>query len=396
MENNITPETQNQNEQPLSLPQKEKNEMSCLSITCWVFQIILWTLGLLLLYVDAYEIRGRYYSYESMTIQFMLILIFECCFYVIYIIFQFFSPTFSYLLHKKTDSKLVDKLKKMFNSPPVIIFICENYHYETRTYTTYDSKGNATTRTETVRVVTRVSSKPFNFYSSRDVSGLFRLNYDKSAVKDKFYVKLELIKQYDFADSVSYSDYVKDKDDFYNSNLGFDTYTDIFVNFSVDGFTEFNLINMSDSDPCGISIFWYIFFTFAGLVQLYKVYINSRCVYKSFTIRKLISTRYSLTNEESNIKYRNVDPIISFEGENINFPINEIGYVSNEIQQNLPTYEEIEFAKQYDDKVFNFNSVKGNDTPTDDSTTNDENQYYNNTFNPDNNLERTLLEKNNN
>ena len=73
---------------------------------------------------------------------------------------------------------------------------------------------------------------------------------------------LELIKQYDFADSVSYSDYVKDKDDFYNSNLGFDTYTDIFVNFSVDGFTEFNLINMSDSDPCGISIFWYIFFYF--------------------------------------------------------------------------------------------------------------------------------------
>ena len=391
MENNITPETQNQNEQPLSLPQKEKNEMSWISITCWVFQIILWTLGLLLLYVDAYEIRGRYYSYESMTIQFMLILIFECCFYVIYIIFQFFSPTFSYLLHKKTDSKLVDKLKKMFNSPPVIIFICENYHYETRTYTTYDSKGNATTRTETVRVVTRVSSKPFNFYSSRDVSGLFRLNYDKSAVKDKFYVKLELIKQYDFADSVSYSDYVKDKDDFYNSNLGFDTYTDIFVNFSVDGFTEFNLINMSDSDPCGISIFWYIFFTFAGLVQLYKVYINSRCIYKSFTIRKIISTRYSLTNEESDNKYRNVNPVISFEDENITFSSNEIGFISSDYIQNLPTLEEIESANQYNNKVFNLDNIQGNNSLIKSATPCDETQNSNNLFKNNNEIETELI-----
>ena len=97
-------------------------------------------------------------------------------------------------------------------------------------------------------VITRQTSKIFNYYSSRDVSGLFRLNYDKSTVRDKYYVKLELIKQYDFADSVSYSDYVKDKDDFYNSNLGYDTYMDFYADHIIAGFIDYNLIHITKNN----------------------------------------------------------------------------------------------------------------------------------------------------
>ena len=310
---------------------------------------------LLLLYVDAYEKDSL--GYENMTVQFLLILIFELILYIIYFIFQLLTPTFSYLLHKRSDSNLYDTMKGLFNTPPQILFVCQNYHYETRTYTTYDSKGNASTRTETVKVVTRVDKKFFNFYSSRDVSGLFRLNYDKSSVRGKFYVKLELLKSFDFADPISYNDYENQKDEFYRSNLGLDVYTSLFVNNIIDGFTDYNLINITQNNPCGMSLFWYIFFVIIGVVQIYKSYVNSRCVYKSFTIRKIVSTRYSLTDEESEKKYRNVNPVISYEGEKIKFPSNEIGYISSDFQVQLPTEEEIENSKKYNDKIFNSDSI---------------------------------------
>lgn len=379
------------NEETLLLPQKEKQEMTCISIICWCLQIILWIGEFLLFYLDAYEITGYYYKHESMTISFLLTLIFVIIFYIFYIILEFCSPTFSYLLHKRTDIKLYDKMKQLFNTPPQIQFVCENYHYETRTYTTYDSKGNSTTRTETVRVVTSVNSKYFNYYSSRDVSGLFRLNYDKSSVRGKFYVKLELLKSFDFADSISYNDYENQKDEFYRSNLGLDVYTSLFVNNIIDGFTDYNLINITQNNPCGMSLFWYIFFLLIGIVQIYKVYINSRCVYKSFTIRKIISTRYSLTNEESDNKYRNVDPVISYEGENIKFSSNEIGYISNDFIQQVPTLEEIEQSKKYNNKIFNPDNIKGDVIEY--ITPSEENQNNNNPLENNNELETKLLPK---
>ena len=379
------------NEETLLLPQKEKQEMTCISIICWCLQIILWIGEFLLFYLDAYEITGYYYKHESMTISFLLTLIFVIIFYIFYIILEFCSPTFSYLLHKRTDIKLYDKMKQLFNTPPQIQFVCENYHYETRTYTTYDSKGNSTTRTETVRVVTSVNSKYFNYYSSRDVSGLFRLNYDKSSVRGKFYVKLELLKSFDFADPISYNDYENQKDEFYRSNLGLDVYTSLFVNNIIDGFTDYNLINITQNNPCGMSLFWYIFFLLIGIVQIYKVYINSRCVYKSFTIRKIISTRYSLTNEESDNKYRNVDPVISYEGENITFSSNEIGFISSDYIQNLPTLEEIESANQYNNKVFNLDNIQGNNSLIKSETPYDETQNSINPFKNNNEIETELL-----
>lgn len=59
------------------------------------------------------------------------------------------------------------------------------------------------------------------------------------------------------------------------------------------------------------------------------------------------------------MKYKRVDPVISFEEGKVNFTTNEIGYVSNEVEQNLPTQEEIELAQQYSDKVYNINDYIG-------------------------------------
>ena len=133
---------------------------------------------------------------------------------------------------------------------------------------------------------------------------------------------------------------------------------DFHVNNIVDGLTSYNLINITDSNPCGMSLFWLIFFSLIGIAQLYKMYINSKCIYKSFTIRKIISSRYKLTTEECDIKYKNVDPVISYEDLNIRLTTNEFGYISNDFNLQLPTQEEIESAQQYKDKVFIISDTK--------------------------------------
>ena len=351
---NIPIENNQKNEKKTLLrPQNEKKKMECISIICWIFQILIWIGGLNFLFLNTYLDDKK--TLANCNTGFI---IYESICYILYVIFQFCSPTFSYLRHKKSDEQLFNKMKKLFNTPPEIQFICECYHYETRTYTTYDSKGNRSTRTETVRVVTSVNTMFFRYYSSRDVSGLFKLNYDKSKVSDKFYVKLELLSSIDFADSVTYNDWIEQKEKFCDENRHKDIYMDFMQKEIIEGLTTYNLINITENNPCGMSILWYIFFLFIGFAQIYKIYINSKCIYKSFKLRKIISTRYDLSTEECDIKYKKFDPVIDFEDETIQISKDKIANISNDFEQKLPTQEEIENAQKYNDKVFDFSQNK--------------------------------------
>ena len=358
MEIPITPEQQETKQEGKStlLPQNEKKKLTCISITCWILQILLWILGICFFIVEPYEkSTGYFYESKFLTSGFILLIVFESILYIFYVIFQFCSPTFHYLRHKRSDENLSDKMKQLFQAPPQIQFVCECYHYETRTYTTYDSNGRSRTETRTERVVTRVAKRFFNYYSSRDVSGLFNLNYDQSDIEGKLYVKLELFTNIDFADAVTYSDYIKQKEDFCEENRYYDTYMDFFQHDIINGLTNYNLISITKDNPCGMSVFWYVIFIFLGIVQLYKAYINSKCIYKGFTLRKLISSRYSLNTPECDSKYEKFDPVISYEDERIKLNPELISYIAKDVEQVLPTQEEIEAAQQYQDKVFNTN-----------------------------------------
>ena len=171
IETEKTTNKENKNETK-SVPQNdEKEKMSFNSKICWALQIIIWIGAFCPMFVDMRE-KWEYTGYHLTTAG-ILIVTFESILYIIYVIVELCSPTFSYLIHKRSDVKLVDKMKQLFNSPPRIQFVCECYHYETKYITTYDSKGNSSTRRESRRVVTRHATRQFNYYSSRDVSGLF-------------------------------------------------------------------------------------------------------------------------------------------------------------------------------------------------------------------------------
>ena len=183
----------------------------------------------------------------------------------------------------------------------MIKFRCECYHYETRTEYYTDANGNRQSRTVTVPVVTHVDSEIFYYHSARDISGKFVLDSARGFMMKKDYIKLKLKLVIDFADAISYSDYAKAKADFEDRNRHYDIHMSVYEERTLPGFTEYNLILIGDNGSCCVHTCWYIIFTLLTLVQDYKWYVDSKCVHQSFTIIKLVSTRFNLLEENNGI-----------------------------------------------------------------------------------------------
>ena len=54
---------QKNEDKPVILPQKEKNKMTCMSITCWIFQVIIWIGAIALLFIDVYEFVTLFFNF---------------------------------------------------------------------------------------------------------------------------------------------------------------------------------------------------------------------------------------------------------------------------------------------------------------------------------------------
>ena len=118
----------------------------------------------------------------------------------------------------------------------------------------------------------------------------------------------------------------------------------------IPGFMEYNLVRITDKEPCSINFYWFAFFTILTLAQFYKSYVNCFCISQNFTIRKIVSTRNDLNSEKFNKKYRNLIPQINLIKSQINFDINQYNYVNQkeieEAEKNIKIrYVYIKFIK---------------------------------------------------
>ena len=92
-------------------------------------------------------------------------------------------------------------------------------------------------------------------------------------------------------------------------------------------------------------------------MQLYKMYVGIFCISQTFTIKKVVSSRYDLNDEENNKKYGdNIPKLKIYDEEQINFdeaPRNNVDVVYD-----LPNEEELEesekFGKENKRKTFVF------------------------------------------
>ena len=294
--------------------------------------------------------------------------------YILFLICEFCSPTFSFLRNKTNESGIKNKYGILVQTRPVIQFYCECYHYVTKTvrYNPPRKGGGrrsggrksggrksggrkrSRTRTTVKKVVTHRETAIFPYYSCRDVSGLFQLKNSREEAMGKTYIKLELLEEINFADDVSYMDYENYRTNFYNRNRGRDQFMDYSETRKIPGLETYNFILIRDEEPCGVNMFLFIIFTIIPITELYKCYINSYCIDQKFSIRKLISTRYDLNKIE---QYDIMTPSINVPSQQYVFDQSNYGYLNNQYSVREPTKEELDRAAQYKNKIPNYQCV---------------------------------------
>ena len=313
----------------------------CYNATCWIFQITTWATLIISIIV---AIKGSAGVFASFGIS-----------YLVYIILEFCSPTSKYLCNKTSDQGIYQKMGAHFQTPPVITFHCECYHYETRIHYRTNSDGKRESYTTTERVTTYRESYNLPYYSERDVSGLFYLNCDKAMVEQKFYIKLELVEEINFADAISVYDYEESKAAFWRRNRFRDVHFDFRESRTIPGMKHHNLVKLTTEEPCMVNYFWFFLGTVFMFAEFLRMYIDSCCVYQKFKVRKLVSTRYDLNQPV----YQVFVPQMNLITQQFEYGQEYYNYVNPSYDLQLPTQEELEAAKKYQDRVPDYQVSSG-------------------------------------
>ena len=264
-----------------------------LDVFGWLFTFTLWGLLLSIIIINSTE-EDRWSKIRTLLIIFL-------CLYILYLIIEFCSSTSKFLCNIKNKETIKNEIRRLFNTSPRITFFAECYHYETYTYTTTDERGNNIQKTDTRKVITYNTSSQFNYRSVKDVSGEVPLRLDENILEKKYYLKLELRKQIDFEDINSKNDYENQKNNFYQINKVRDEYMDFSESWDLPGIITNNLVKISDKGKFPVNFGLFFIFTLLTFVEFYKLFINSVSIDKIFTIKKIISTRNDLNNQENNI-----------------------------------------------------------------------------------------------
>ena len=263
---------------------------NCKTIWFWFIQISLW--GAIIFLVLAL-VKFR----DQQTLAIVLLV----GIWLTYVINSLCSSTCSYLKNKQQNSTIHSYMLGLFKSRPSLHFHVQCYHNETRHHTTRDKDGHTHHHTTTVRVNTWSESRLFNYMSSRDCSGLFRL--DCEGIRDnpgKYFIKLHLKLDVRNSNDGTQTDYFLQRDHFYNTNRWRDSHMDTRESTTLSDFNEYNLVSIGNEKPPCVSLFYFVLLTFLGFVQFYKWYVESYCITQNYKIIKEISTRRNLNAHEFN------------------------------------------------------------------------------------------------
>lgn len=279
---------------------------TCRMVFSWIIQLALIAqlilMGLSLTYVIPYTMA--YVVTVSIT-------------YVLYIIFELCSSTFSYLMNISESQSIHSTMQKLFETPIRIIFNVTCYHYEWRTH--YNGKRRTTTRE---KVITFVGSKDFVYYSWLDISGHFLLDTKEAIMNDEIlFIKLRLDDSYECFDQYTNMDLNVQRNQYFMENRYRDVYMDTSTTSNLPGKEDYNLVKVSEKEtPFFFGKCWFLFFTFIiPVAQIYKYYISHYCSNQYFEIKKLISTRINLNDPSIKSQYMEKGPKITFQRNETNY-----------------------------------------------------------------------------
>ena len=210
---------------------------------------------------------------------------------------------------------------------------------------------------------------------------------------------MELGKEINFNDEMTLYDAEKIKNELYSKNRFKDICISVTIERIVPSLKNYYLINLNGQDYPLLKKWIYITCFILTFDQLYTLYLESLCSYQFFVIRKIISSRNNVLENE---KYSKFTTGYTINNNNFVAERKSIGGISTDIEPELPTEEEIEKAKIYNKYIpeYKFNEtgdiININENPLDnileikeENKKNEINKQNNNNTN-NNNLSNTI------
>ena len=271
--------------------------------------------------------------------------------YIIYLIIELTSHTSRFLLNKSSTNFIYNKLKEIFSSAPTFKLSCECYHYERGIEERKDNKGHIIKVEVTNRITTYRCSEFFPYYSFRDISGLFKIDLNSDVLRNKNYIKLDIDTKIGFADTISCSDYEAFKAHFMNANRYKDEKMDFKEEINIPNLSRTNLIKIKDEEPFYANFLIFLICVIFTMGVPFEIMFVNISIDGKFQIHKIVSTRYNLNDMNYNNMYGNLIPSIKLGNNEFNFTPEDYGYIDKNVEVNLPTLEEIENAKKYENQI---------------------------------------------
>ena len=323
-----------------SLVVKENRCCSC-SNNCKIFRLII----LLILMIAIWAI-----IIISIIKHKYIYLIIIIVVYVFYLILECYSYK-SIFSEQKNPQEMRELIGKLFTSSPSIQFICEIYIRDERR----DSEGNM----ETYYKYYDSEYEDLEILSSRDVSGALNFNYGGYS-----YAYLELEIEVNFADTISYDDYITKKKIFEKEKKEKHAHGSYSVEIkekrTISDFeTSKNyLININNTKNFFLNCGVFIIFVILTLGPIYEIIFYCFVKNLKFKIRKVISTKYNLSNES---KYDPFAPKLIFPKESYNFNKENTSQFDKTKKVVPPTSEALANSMKYKDyipdyKLYNWNN----------------------------------------
>jgi hypothetical protein len=319
----------------------EKNNIH--SFLCWFFSILTWLLFLfnifyILFLIFNNEIHFNFYSFYSilsLVISYFLYLICELS----------LGKTIEYLESFKDNYLINEVLENCFKEKPKINIQINCYHIEESYETITDYNGESRTIPVKVEKSSFEKIKEFEYYTSKDISGLFTIDKELKNNPNSIFLKLNIDYDIYIADTLTYNDILNEKQNEFLKYNEKDDYIKVNVKRCLEKTKKScKLIKIKNIETNYINKKYFYLFTFLSFAQLYKRYVNNLCIEKYFVIRKVISSRNNILNDE---KFINLSPKLKLDEKFVEFPENQTTYINNDFKVNEPYEEDKEKSQKF-------------------------------------------------
>ena len=295
------------------------------TIIGWILQVLSWIFLILFLVFHKLYLIGIFFVA-----------------YLLYILFEFLSPTAKFLFTKNSSLDLYQKMRGYFQMPPKIKWIIKCWNDKNSEHQNNKFHHHFTSKEEELSM---------SYYSSRDISGQFQLDCDPKKIHTKAFIKLELEADINFADKETFNDYLYQKIKFYNG-FRFDyDYCQILEEKTIPWMKKYNLVKIGNFEPKSINAFLFSIFAILTFAEFYKIYMDRFCIYQKFQIRKVISTRYDLNLDKYIQMYQAYSPSLDLIYAKFTYQLSDYYYKKKKYKLNLPPIEIVENRVEYIKKL---------------------------------------------